>query len=249
MTPQLRHPDLPGWVGAPFAAGGYAFDVYRKGAGPGVIVIPEVPGPTRTVISFAEEVVDSGFTVSLTHLFGEIGTEFSAVRAGRMLARLCLRAEFTALATNVTAPLAPWLRALSAQLHDECGGPGVGVVGMCFTGGFALAAMVDPSVVAPVLSQPSVPLPFGPRRARDINLSPEDLVAVQDRVAAGCPILGLRFEDDPAVGHRFDTYREAFGSGFRPVEFPGRKHSVLTTDRQERGVQAVLDFLHERLDG
>ena len=44
--------------------------------------------------------------------------------------------------------------------------PGVGAVGMCFTGSFALAMMTEPAVVAPVLSQPSLPLPAGPGSAK-----------------------------------------------------------------------------------
>ena len=49
----------------------------------------------------------------------------------------------------MTTPVAGWLRSLARELHDELGGPGVGALGMCFTGGFALAMMVDTSVVAP----------------------------------------------------------------------------------------------------
>ena len=51
-----------------------------------------------------------------------------------------------------------YLRALARDLKEKTGGKGVGVIGQCFSGGFALAAAVDDSVLAPVLSQPSVPL-------------------------------------------------------------------------------------------
>ena len=71
---------------------------------------------------------------------------------------------------------------------------------MCFTGGFALAMMVDTSVVAPVLAQPSAPFAVSPGGSRDLNLSPSDLAVVKERAAAGCEVLGLRFSKDPAVG-------------------------------------------------
>ncbi len=109
------------------------------------------------------------------------------------------------MATGQTSPVATWLRSLARSLHEELGGPGVGALGMCFTGGFALAMMVDTSVVAPVLAQPSLPFPVGKKRAADLNLSPADLAAVRDRAAGGCQVLGLRYRDDMAVGTRFET--------------------------------------------
>jgi dienelactone hydrolase len=238
---------LSRWDCAPFVAGGITHDVYRLGSGPGVVVIPEIPGPTPAVVAFADEVVASGFTVVVAHLFGRVGASGGAEMV-RSLAQVCVSREFTKLATGVTTPIASWLRALCRDLHESCGGPGVGVVGMCFTGGFALAAMVDPSVVAPVLSQPSVPFPVGSRRRADLNLSPSDLSAVKARVADGCPVLGLRFTGDPAVGDRFDTLARELGAGFIAVEFPGRRHSVLTEHRRAEGVARVLEFLHDRLD-
>lgn len=239
---------LDDWHKTPFTADGITHDVYRRGSGPGVIVIPEIPGPTPAVVGFAQEVVDAGFTVALTHLFGRVGVSPSGTEMLRSVVQVCLSREFTKLATSVSPPIAGWLRALARDLDRSCPGRGVGVVGMCFTGGFALAAMVEPSVLAPVLSQPSVPFPLGAARKADINLSPADLAVVKERVAAGCPVMGLRFTGDAIVGDRFDTLRRELGAGFIPVEFPGKRHSVLTEHRQEAGVSSVLDLLHERLD-
>ena len=118
---------------------------------------------------------------------------------------------------------------------------------MCFTGGFALAMMVDPSVVAPVLAQPSLPFPVGRRRAADLNLSPADLAAVKDRVAGGCEVLGLRYRTDRAVGTRFDTLTRELGDAFTRVEFEGKGHSTLTEHRQQEGVDRVLAFLEDKL--
>jgi hypothetical protein len=83
--------------------------------------------------------------------------------------------------------------------------------------------------------------------AGDLNLSPADLTAVKDRVAAGCPVLGLRYSSDKAVGTRFETLRTELGDGFLAVELPGRGHSVVTEQRDEPSVQRVLAFFRERL--
>jgi hypothetical protein len=118
---------------------------------------------------------------------------------------------------------------------------------MCFTGGFALAMMVDPAVAAPVLAQPSVPFPVTPSRSRDLNLSPADLATVKERAAAGCEVLGLRYRDDPAIGKRFETLTREIGDKFIRVEFPGRKHSTLTLHRQQEAVDRVLEFFRDKL--
>ena len=161
--------------------------------------------------------------------------------------RVCIDREFNKLRLRETSPVATWLRSLARDLHAELGGPGVGALGMCFTGGFALAMMVDDSVAAPVLAQPSLPFPIGRARAADLNLSPEDLDVVKRRAAAGCPVLGLKLRDDVAVGTRFDTLSREIGDAFIRVELPGRQHSTLTAHRQQEAVDRVLAFLRETL--
>jgi dienelactone hydrolase len=143
--------------------------------------------------------------------------------------------------------VAGWLRSLARDLHAELGGPGVGALGMCFTGGFALAMMVDDSVAAPVLCQPSVPFAVSKGRAADLNLSPADLDVVRQRAAGGCQVLGLQYDKDPATGTRFETLTRELGDAFIRVEFPGRKHSTVTLHRQQEGVDRVLAFFTERL--
>ena len=151
------------------------------------------------------------------------------------------------MATGQTSPIAVWLRSLARDLHDELGGPGVGALGMCFTGGFALAMMVDTSVVAPVLAQPSLPFPVGRKRGADLNLSPADLADGQAPGRRGCQVLGLRYRGDAAVGTRFDTLTEEIGDAFIRVEFEGKGHSTLTEHRQQEGVDRVLAFFDEKL--
>ncbi len=238
---------LDSWERDVHAADGRTYDTFRKGTGPGVIVIHEIPGLTPEVIGFGEEVVAAGFTVVMPQLFGYPEIPGTTGNALRSMASLCVRREFTKLATRQTTPMADWLRSLARDLHAELGGPGVGALGMCFTGGFALAMMVDESVAAPVLCQPSVPFPIGSKRKADLNLSPDDLAAVKARAAAGCEVLGLRFLDDPAVGNRFETLTGEIGDAFIKVELPGKQHSTVTAHRRQEGVDRVLAFFEEKL--
>lgn len=238
---------LDAWTPGEHGFEGTTHPTYRRGTGPGVIVIHEIPGITPEVVAFSEEVVAAGFTVVMPVLFGRAGAPMNVATVARAIAQVCVSREFTKLAAGETTPVAGWLRSLARELHEELGGPGVGAVGMCFTGGYALAMMVDPVVAAPVVAQPSTPFAVGRRRAADVNLSPADLAAVQRRAAAGCPVLGLRYADDPTVGTRFDTLTRELGNAFLRVEFPGRKHATLTAHRRQEAVDAVLDFLRERL--
>ena len=195
---------LEGWEFGEFTAAGLTRSTYRRGTGPGVIVIHEIPGITPLVTKFANEVVDRGFTVVMPSLAGTPGKEPSNAYAMQQMAKVCIAREFTSFALNQTSPIIAWLRALARNLHQEVGGPGVGAVGMCFSGGFALGMMVDDIMLAPVLSQPSMPLPIGKTRGADLNLSPDDAAAIAERAAGGCQVLGLRFTGDKLVGDRFD---------------------------------------------
>ncbi|WP_183094503.1 dienelactone hydrolase family protein [Nocardioides stalactiti] len=225
------------------------FPTYRKGSGPGVIVIHEVPGMTPQFIGFAEEVVAAGFTVVLPHLFGTPGKRIGPLYVSKVISRLCVSREFVALATRQTSPVSGWLRSLARDLHADTGGPGVGAIGMCFTGGFALGMMVDDAIAAPVLCQPSVPFAMSPKQSRDLGLSPADLDVVKKRAAGGCEVLGLQYAKDPMTGSRFNTLDRELGDAFLRVDFPGAKHSTVTLHRQQEGVDRVLGFLREKLAG
>jgi dienelactone hydrolase len=169
------------------------------------------------------------------------------------------------LAADASSPITDWLRALCRRAHAECGGRGVGALGMCLTGNFALALMVDPSVRAPVLSQPSLPLPLGAARRAGLHLAPADLERVRERAAGGCGVLGLRFTHDPLCpAERFARLRRELGAGFEAIEIdsgPGNPHgirrvahSVLTEDLVDetghptrQALDRVLGFFRERL--
>lgn len=242
--------ELDGWQRGEFSAAGFTHTTYRKGTGPGVVVVHEIPGITPGVLRFAEEVVAAGFTVVMPLLVGEVGRDVSQGYLASSMSKICVSREFTTMAMKKTSPVIAYLRALARQLHEDVGGPGVGAIGMCFSGGFALGMMLDDLMVAPVLSQPSLPFAMGRARGADLNLSPDDAVVIANRAAAGCQVLGLRYTGDKLVGDRFTSLRTLLGDAFVAVEFPSTKksdHSVLTEQRQEDGVARVLGFLREKL--
>lgn len=242
---------LTGWERSSFTAAGHTRDVYRRGTGPGVIVVHEIPGITPKVTAFANDVVDAGFTVLMPSLVGTPGREVSNAYLASSMAKVCISREFTHWALHQTSPIIGWLRALARNLHQEVGGPGVGAVGMCFSGGFALAMMVDDIMVAPVLSQPSMPFAVGKKaRGADLNLSPDDALVIRRRAEEGCQVLGLRFTGDKLVGDRFASLKEMLGDAFIAVELPSaakNDHSVLTEQRHEPSVQQVLQFFRDKL--
>ncbi len=221
--------DLSGWSAAPFTGGGYTHDVYRKGAGPGVVLIPEIPGIHPGVLALGNHLVDNGFTVAMPSLFGEPGKPVTAGYLAAVIARACVAREFAAFATNKPRPVSLFLRALARDLNATTPGKGVGVIGQCFTGGFALAAAVDDSVLAPVLSQPSVPIALGITRRRDTGLSEAEMTTIADRCSKdGLCAMGLRFsEDKMAPGERFAALKERLGDAFEVIEIdssPGNEH-------------------------
>ncbi|HET6873298.1 MAG TPA: dienelactone hydrolase family protein [Acidimicrobiales bacterium] len=252
----------------PFSSGGINHDIYRRGSGPAVIVMSEVPGITPKVADFARRVSDRGLTAVMPHMFGTPGRPPAGAYAMETMAKLCISKEFSALATNSPGPIVGWLRALAAAEHQRCGGPGVGAVGMCFTGGFALAMAVDDTVLAPVLSQPSLPFPVSKARKSNIQLTDADWSRVQARARdEGLCVLGMRFTGDRAVpAERFAHLKEKLGDSFISVELdsspgnpyghPKMAHSVLTEHLQDRegtptraALDQVLDFFVERLKG
>ncbi|MFN3004420.1 dienelactone hydrolase family protein [Mycolicibacterium wolinskyi] len=260
--------DLTGWTAAPFTAAGQTHDVYRKGEGPGVVLIPEMPGLHPGVLALGNHLVDNGFTVAAPSLFGTPGAP--ALRPGMVpvLVKGCVTREFAAFATNADRPVAHYLQALARDLNASTPGKGVGVIGQCFTGGFALAAAVDDSVLAPVLSQPSLPLPLTPKHKRDPGLSEAELKIVEQRAANdGLCALGLRFSQDwMAPGERFTTLKARLGDAFEVIEINSMKgnehgilpsaHSVLTDQVREvdghpayEARKRVVEFLTERLAG
>jgi dienelactone hydrolase len=241
---------MNGWSQSKFSNRGVTHETFRKGSGPAVIIVHEIPGITPAVEKFANEVVAAGFTVVMPLLVGNFGQPPSGTYGAGSAAKICVSREFTTMALNKTSPIISWLRALAKYLHAEIGGKGVGAIGMCFSGGFALGMMVDDIMLAPVLSQPSLPFALGAKRSADLNLSEQDKRRIAQRAEAGCQVLGLRYTGDRLVGTRFAELHKLLGDAFIAVEFDSTTksdHSVLTEQRQELGVQRVLEFLKLKL--
>ncbi|MGD0691300.1 MAG: dienelactone hydrolase family protein [Acidimicrobiales bacterium] len=247
------------------SSSGQTRDVYRTGTGPAVIIIHEIPGITPLVADFARKVADRGMTAVLPSLLGTAGRPMTVPYALSSLARACVSKEFTLLALNKTSPIVDYLRELAFHEREAQGGPGVGAVGMCLTGGFALAMCVEPSVIAPVMSQPSLPLPTNPEHRRALGLSDADLAFVKRRTTEDLCVMGMRFSgDSKSPAERFTRLREVLGDKFIGVEIdssPGNPwgykksaHSVLTEDYTDedtsptrRALEELLTFLTSRL--
>jgi dienelactone hydrolase len=241
-----------------FTYAGTTRTVYRAGSGPGVVVMSEIPGITPKVAEFAQRVVDAGFTVAMPDLFGTPGKALSVPYVMKSMTQGCVSREFATWALNRTSPIIDWLRALARDLHDKCGGPGVGAIGMCFTGGFALAMAVDENMLAPVLSQPSLPFGVGTARKRALGLSDADLARVTDR--ADLCVLAMRFTNDKlSPAGRFEHLREVLGDrvitieienrpGQNPHNIPKAAHSVVTEHLVDEPGHPTRDALHRVLD-
>jgi dienelactone hydrolase len=186
--------------------------VYVAGTGPAVIVMAEMPGISPHVARFSRWVRDAGFTVYMPSLFGRDGAFPSAEEGAAVLQRACVSAGFRAFAANASSPVTRWLRALASLAHEQSGGRGVGAIGMCFTGNFALSMMLEGAMLAPVLCQPSLPL----NDPGALQIAPEELAQVKERLEReDLTVLGYRFAGDRfCTAQRFAAYREALGERF-----------------------------------
>ena len=237
--------------------------VFVSGQGPAVIVMAEMPGIYAHVVRFARIVRDAGFTVWMPALFGTQGGPVSIPAALSTMVRACMSREFRAFAANESSPVTRWLRALAAHAHPLSGGKGVGAIGMCFTGNFALSMMLEPAMLAPVLSQPSLPM----FQAGGMHIAPDELAAVKARMQReDLTVLAYRFEGDRYCrAERFAAYEAALGDRFQgrvlpdACALPGtpvRPHSVVTLhliDRENeptrKAVDEILAFFTQRLKG
>lgn len=244
--------------------------VHVAGRGPAVIVMTEMPGISPHVARFSRWVRDAGFAVYLPSLFGRDGAVPGAEEGKAIFQRACVSAEFRAFAANQSSPVTLWLRALARLAHAQCGGPGVGAIGMCFTGNFALTMMLEPAMLAPVLAQPVLPLndPAG------LEIAPDELAAIRRRLEReDLNVMAYRFAGDRfCTAQRFAAYAEALGDRFVARVLPdsaanrdtapffervvGCPHSVVTAHLIDEAGQPtiaardeILGFFARRLHG
>lgn len=245
---------------------GREVECFELGSGPGVVLVPEIPGATPAVFGLGEHLSAEGFTVVIPSIFGVPGRAPSGRAFLPVVARVCVSSEFRAFALNAQRPITRVLRAVATELAGRTPGRGVGVIGMCFTGGFALATAVDPSVSGAVASQPATPFPLSARHRADPGLSTGELDVVAERAARGAVCaLGLRFSEDRASPpERLANLATRLGDAFEVIEidssegnpggFARDAHSVLTEEVRERAGhpafearRRVVEFLRERV--
>jgi dienelactone hydrolase len=257
--------EVPGFTTTTLTLEGTRRDVFLRGAGPAVVVMSEVPGITPAVAGLAQRVADAGFRVYMPQLFGTPMRQVSPAALIGTFAHVCINREFRLLAADASSPIVDWLRALARHAHAECGGPGVGAIGMCVTGNFALAMMLNAPVIAPVLAQPSLPVGITARHRAALHASPAELAAAHEQIDHhGARILAMRFAGDPLCpAARFERLRSEFGAAVETIEIADRfanpkgpppPHSVLTNhliDDDGQPTRAALDrtlaFLREQL--
>ncbi|MDI3211088.1 dienelactone hydrolase family protein [Arthrobacter sp. AL12] len=266
--PEHRGPSGPGetlegFTESTFSHGSIHHPVVRGRAGPAVILIHEVPGIHPGVLDLGRRLIDWGFTVYLPSMFGRPGGK-AGEGIVKSIAKVCISREFAVLA-NPSSPAAGRLRALAVQAHRECGGPGVGSIGMCMTGSFALAMALEPAVLAPVMSQPALPAGLTARRRAPVGLDDGELARVKARTSQGLRLLGVQFSNDRGCpAERSATLRREFGAGFEGIEIdssPGNPYGmapsarcVLTVDLVDTpghptkaALERTIEFMEERL--
>jgi len=242
---------LAGFDVSEFSDGGMSHPVYVRGNGPGVLLMHELPGMAPQCVDLARIIAERGFTVFMPLMFGKPA---APPAAASLAPRVCISREFNCFAHHESSPITRWLRGLCRSvIRPRCPGPGIGAIGMCFSGGFVLSLFVDDQLLAPVVCQPGLPFrSLKPGAGKALGVSPEDL---QEALASSVPILGFRFEGDKICPkQRFETLRSTFGPRFEGHELPGTEHSVMTlafvNDPAHPTFQArerLFAFLHKQL--
>ncbi|MFF2370803.1 dienelactone hydrolase family protein [Agromyces sp. NPDC058110] len=258
---------LSRWQRTTVSDGTLAYECLERGDGPGVILLPEIPGIMPSTLELGELLVEAGFTVVMPSLFGVPGRRPNPLNQAGALARLCVLKEFRALSKDLRGPVTDFLRLVAADLAGRTAGRGVGIIGMCFSGGFAIAtAVTTDDIAATVVSQPAAPFPIAPSRARSIGVPAAELERyAASRTGEQPCVIGLRFSRDRTSGDaRMATLEAHLGREVRVVRIPSGRdardgtprgaHSVLTGGvREDPPNEAfherarVIAFLQERL--
>jgi dienelactone hydrolase len=234
---------------------GITHPVYYKGSGAAIVIMHELPGMNPQCLDFARRIAAEGFTVFLPLMFGKPNEPFSIPTSLRFTAQLCLSREFYMFAKHQSSPITEWLRALCRDAYARCDRQGVGVVGMCLTGGFVLSLMADEVVTAPVMGEPSLPFGITKEHRAALGISPAELEIAKQRSAQGIQPIGFRFSEDKICpAERFATLRQEFGdtielheidsSKGNPYGNPPIAHSVFTVhfvDQEGHPTRQALD--------
>lgn len=257
MTARSDRDFLPRLECASFTHGPFTRDVYRAPvSGPAVILIHEGGGLSLSTVRIADRLSAAHLTPVLPVLIDRPRRRASGLQVARNIYGLCVAREFGAFAHNESTPIVDWLRALARNEHERAGGPGVGVIGMCFSGGYAIAMATEPSVAAAVSAEPALPwaVPF---RRTDLPMSATEWAEVADRAKEGFCVRTLRYQQDfKSPGSRM-RFIEQMLPNASVVELPTRnpfKHSVLAdatladaNSELGRALTGTISYLVERL--
>lgn len=236
---------------APVGSQPMQHNVYHRGDGPPIVLIQELPGIGQETLRLADTFIEAGFSVYLPHLFGPIG---KTSMVGNMARVFCLRREFSVFSSGKSSPIVDWLRALCRKVCSDTGMPGVGVIGMCLTGNFAISLMGDESVLAAVASQPS--MPFHSQDA--LHMSANEIASTRQRIDDTAPMLAFRFGGDPmCTAKKFASIDRHFNEDRQRIDLhtlPGKGHSVLTLNFVDEAghptreaLGTVLDYFERQL--
>jgi len=238
-------------------------DVFVAGKGPIVVLLQESPNPTPEIFELGLRLVKNAYRVYIPHFFGTPNEPFSFSNAVANVIHLCIHREFAVFASRKSSPITNWLRAFCVDIQRAEEKEGIGLIGMCLTGNFALALLAEKWMLAPVLSQPSLPYAIFKNLSKGLHV--EDQVIQQAKQREDLEILAFRFTHDflcPKL--RFSQLRSTFGSAFQGIEInsgpfnghsiPLRAHSVLTRDfvnkhghPTKEAMTHMLAFLKKRL--
>lgn len=238
-----RPHEISGWE-APvtFDNDGISRWLYRGGSGPGVVLLHELPGMSVECRELGDRLIEEGYSVYMPLLFGR---PESVDLASNTLA-VCISREVHVFSKRGMGPITDWIRALCRKALKDQGGKGVGLIGMCLTGNFALSLVADPEVIAPVACQPSLPI----AAAKALAMDDAQLAAAKKAAAEKGPgsIIGFRYEKDSICPRaKFERIRAEFGDSFDGTEIPGEGHSTLTEHLDDGALKKTLNFFKSKL--
>ena len=222
---------------SPVQIGEETLSVYRIGSGPDLVLMHELPGMTPQCVTLARMLAGAGFAIHMPLFFGKPGDDSPIMFA----AQICLRRQMFLFANGGGSPIVKWLRAYCSRIINRNGGKGVGVIGMCLSGNFAISLLAEASVLASVSCQPALPLGFRKASRSSLGVTKVDLDRAKRRNAAGNSLFCLRFTNDClSPPERFAAIKECFKTNFHELQIdfsPGnphgispRAHAVLTRD-------------------
>lgn len=219
-------------------------------SGPTVILIHEAPGLSRSTFGIADVLLAHDYRVVLPVLLDAAWTSKGIRHRTANMIRICVAREMAALSAGHTGAIVEWLRALADLEAGTTQGRPVGVIGMCFSGGFALGAITNPHVRAAVMSQPALPFMF-PFRGSDLGVGKQDLRDIHARIGSGGCIRAMQFSRDRISSRaRLELIQREFRDAeCREIETDDRSlHSVLAlslaaTDRESQLGRALPDTI------